>query len=92
MKGTSQSRRVKWVAGILVVATPAVAFAYVDPGTGAYVVQCVLALVGMVTFYATRPIRFLRILFARRSKSRSTGPISATAQPDQVTNSHHRLE
>lgn len=47
---------------------PALALAYIDPGTGAYVVQSVLAVVGIVVFYVSRPLRYVKDLFRRRAK------------------------
>jgi hypothetical protein len=65
------AKRLRWTVAVIALTSPAIAFAYVDPGTGAYVVQSIMALIGVVTFYATRPIRFLRNLLAWRNKPES---------------------
>jgi ABC-type bacteriocin/lantibiotic exporter with double-glycine peptidase domain len=39
---------------------PQTSFAYVDPGTGAYVVQALVALAGATVFYITHPLELLR--------------------------------
>jgi hypothetical protein len=44
---------------------PSVAYAYVDPGTGAYLVQLLFTVAGAVVFYVTRPIRHLKALLWR---------------------------
>jgi hypothetical protein len=58
--------RRRWLATIVVLSIPGVAFAYVDPGTGAYVVQSIMALVATATFYVARPIRYFRSLLKQR--------------------------
>jgi hypothetical protein len=66
VNGNVNTPGLRWRMAIAALVVPGIAFAYVDPGTGAYLVQSIMALVGIVTFYATRPFRFLRNLFARR--------------------------
>jgi hypothetical protein len=61
----------RWTMAAVTLVTPAIAFAYVDPGTGAYVVQSIMALIGVGTFYAMRPFRFLRNLLTRRKNAES---------------------
>jgi len=39
---------------------PNIAFAYIDPGTGTYFVQALLALVGAVVFYFTHPAHLIK--------------------------------
>jgi hypothetical protein len=70
-EGAAAARRLRWTVAVIALTTPAIAFAYVDPGTGAYIVQSIMALIGAATFYATRPIRFLRSLFRRGSNPES---------------------
>lgn len=50
---------------------PSVAYAYVDPGTGAYLLQLLIAVFGAVVFYASRPMQLLHLIrnfFSRRNK------------------------
>jgi hypothetical protein len=60
------ARHLRYTMAVIALTSPAIAFAYVDPGTGAYFVQSIMALIGAASFYAMRPIRFLRNLFAKR--------------------------
>jgi hypothetical protein len=69
--GVAQAKRLRWTVAVVALTIPAVAFAYVDPGTGAYLVQSIMAVIGAATFYAMRPIRFLRNLFTKRNKPES---------------------
>lgn len=39
---------------------PSLAFAYIDPGNGAYMVQALFTLVGAALFYLRHPIRTLK--------------------------------
>lgn len=61
-----------YAASVLVLAmTPTLAQAYIDPGSGAYMVQALFALIGAGLFYVRHPIRSLRALarwFARRGR------------------------
>jgi hypothetical protein len=41
---------------------PSLAYAYVDPGTGAYLLQLIIALFGAVVFYTTRPIQLFKLI------------------------------
>ena len=61
-----------WRLGILALAFPSLAFAYIDPGTGAYVVQGVIALLGTVVFYVTHPRGLAQRVFGRFFKGRSS--------------------
>jgi hypothetical protein len=70
-KGAAPARRLSCTVAGVTLMTPAIAFAYVDPGTGAYVVQSIMALIGVTTFYAMRPFRYLRNLLTRRNKPES---------------------
>lgn len=51
-----------WGLGVLILVMPGVAHAYIDPGTGAYAIQLLVALFGAFVFFATHPVRFLREL------------------------------
>ncbi len=44
---------------------PAVAYAYVDPGTGAYIVQAIIAVIASGLFFLRNPIRALKNLWKR---------------------------
>ncbi len=44
---------------IVVLAVPTDAFAYIDAGTGAYVLQVGASVVGTIVFYLSRPQRLL---------------------------------
>jgi hypothetical protein len=46
----------------LMLCLPQTSFAYVDPGTGAYVVQALVVLAGAAIFYITHPVELLRRL------------------------------
>ena len=56
---------------MLVLIFPTVAFAYIDPGTGAYVVQSVIAVCSAVVFYVSHPIRLIERAWARFVKGSS---------------------
>lgn len=56
-------------AGVLVACmgllSPGIAHAYIDPGTGAYLVQLLVTLMGAVAVYVMQPVRYLTALFRR---------------------------
>lgn len=52
-------RRLIWLSAVA-LCLPQTSFAYVDPGTGAYVVQALVALAGATVFYITHPLELLR--------------------------------
>ena len=62
----------KYIAVLISIAVyPSVAYAYVDPGTGAYLLQLLIALFGAVVFYASRPMQLFRLIrdfFSRKNK------------------------
>ena len=43
------------VFAMFLLCFPSVAFAYVDPGTGAYLLQLMIAIFGAAVFYVSRP-------------------------------------
>lgn len=50
---------------------PSTAFAYVDPGTGAYLLQLLITIFGAVMFYISRPVQLFRLVrefFSRKKK------------------------
>lgn len=48
--------------GLVLFLAPATAFAYIDPGTGAMMVQAILALIAAVIFYFRNPSQLWRDL------------------------------
>jgi hypothetical protein len=54
-----------WRLLLLGLAFPTLAFAYIDPGTGAYVVQGILALFAAVVFYIKHPRELFKRLLGR---------------------------
>lgn len=48
------------VAAILLF--PGTAFAYVDPGTGAYFLQLLIAIFGAAIFYISRPVQLFKLI------------------------------
>lgn len=57
--------------GLLAACTPQVSLAYVDPGTGAYLVQGLAALAGAVAFYISHPRELLRRMREKLTRGRS---------------------
>ena len=53
------SKKLIWLSAVA-ICLPQTSFAYVDPGTGAYVVQALVALAGATVFYVTHPLELLR--------------------------------
>ena len=45
-----------------------IAFAYIDPGTGAFLIQTLVAIGATVIFYLGWPIRFIKSLFNKKKK------------------------
>ncbi len=50
----------KILLAIWLLALPNLAFAYIDPGSGAYFLQLLMALVGAVVFYITHPAQLIK--------------------------------
>lgn len=56
---------------VLFCATPSLAYAYIDPGTGAYVVQALFALIVAGLAFIRHPLKSLKALWERlRRKDR----------------------
>lgn len=55
---------------MLALCLPQTALAYIDPGTGAYLVQGLAALVGAVAFYVSHPAELIRRLKEKLTRSR----------------------
>lgn len=47
---------------------PGTAHAYVDPGTGAYLLQTIIAVFGAIVFYVARPVELFRLIRAYFTK------------------------
>ncbi len=58
---------------ILFCTTPSMAFAYIDPGTGAYVVQALFALIVAGLAYIRHPLRALKALWNRLRRNKLSG-------------------
>jgi hypothetical protein len=67
----------RWVLIALVLAmAPGAAMAYIDPGSGAYMVQALFALVAAGLFYARHPIRSLKAFWRWVCRRPATDPLS----------------
>lgn len=53
---------------VLLALLPLQAYAYVDPGTGAYIVQALIALVAAASFYVRHPIKAIKALWKRLTR------------------------
>jgi hypothetical protein len=79
----------RFVAVVVVLAmAPTLAFAYIDPGNGAYMVQALFALMGAAFFYLRHPIRTLKSAwrwtldrFKQSSEASEAADPAATAHP-----------
>ena len=56
---------------LLALCLPQTALAYIDPGTGAYLVQGLAALAGAVVFYVSHPAELLRRLKEKLTRGRN---------------------
>ena len=45
------------------------AFAYIDPGAGAFILQSIIAFLGIVSFYLGYPIRIIKSFFKKKDKN-----------------------
>jgi len=70
-EGVGVTRRLICVS-VLILCLPETSFAYVDPGTGAYLVQALLALAGATIFYVTHPLELLRRIKAKLLKVKAS--------------------
>ena len=48
------------------------AFAYIDPGTGAFIIQTLIAVMGAIVFYLGYPIRLLKRFFKKKKTKNKT--------------------
>ena len=76
MKNGFQGLRIAGTVAIISL-TPGLAWSYIDPGNGAYVVQLLFTVAGAALFYIRHPIRFLQAVwnwcFSRDSKGEHSG-------------------
>jgi len=56
--------------GLAALCMPRPSLAYIDPGTGAYLVQGLAALVGAVAFYISHPAELFRKLKEKLTRGR----------------------
>ena len=72
------------IAGAVVffALAPSLAWSYIDPGNGAYVVQLLFTLVGAALFYIRHPVRFFYALrnWLFRRDSGGTEPLGEAAE------------
>lgn len=59
----SMQKKIKVALYLLLL--PNLAFAYIDPGTGAYFIQVLFALIGAVIFYVAHPAQFIAFIKAK---------------------------
>lgn len=60
--------------GFLMLLFPGTASAYVDPGTGAYLLQLLITIFGAVMFYISKPGHFFRLIkeyFSNKIKNKN---------------------
>lgn len=65
------SNKIFIFAATFILLFPSTAFAYVDPGTGAYLLQLLITIFGAVMFYISRPVQLFRLVrefFSRKKK------------------------
>jgi hypothetical protein len=64
------SKRLLTLVGVVLI-LPGTAHAYVDPGTGAYLLQLLIAVFGAIVFYVSRPLelfKLIRAYFTKKNK------------------------
>ncbi len=45
------------------------AYAYIDPGAGAFILQAIIAFFGVVAFYLGYPIKIIKSFFKKKDKN-----------------------
>ena len=50
---------------IIILCIPSNAYAYIDPGTGSFIIQSILAIGGAIMFYLGYPIRILKNIYKK---------------------------
>jgi hypothetical protein len=71
---TMRSKPPRWLLIFAALTVPTLAFAYIDAGTGAYVVQGIVAFGAIAAYYITRPFRVIKHWLRRRPKTDLSGP------------------
>jgi hypothetical protein len=86
----SKCSRSRFVAVVVILAVaPGAAMAYIDPGSGAYMVQALFALVGAALFYLRHPIRSLKTLWLWISRRSSRSEQSPSVGESELSESEH---
>lgn len=69
---------------LLFALAPSLAWSYIDPGNGAYMVQLLFTLVGAALFYIRHPVRFFHALrnWVFRRNSSESDSLGAPAEVD----------
>lgn len=57
------------------------AYSYIDPGTGSFIIQSILAIGGAIVFYLGYPIRILKNIYNKIFKKELT---SSKSEEDQI--------
>lgn len=52
------------------------AYAYIDPGTGSFIIQSILAIGGAIVFYLGYPIRIIKNVYYKIFKKNSKNSLS----------------
>jgi len=63
---------------------PSLAWSYIDPGNGAYMVQALFTLAGAALFYIRHPLRFFRALRQWVFGARSTGTSTEVRESAEI--------
>jgi amino acid permease len=66
---------------IIMICIRSNAYAYIDPGTGSFIIQSILAIGGAIVFYLGYPIRFLKNIYNKIFKKKIT---SSKSEEDQI--------
>jgi hypothetical protein len=93
MKLSGLSRTRFALVALMLGLTPAAAMAYIDPGSGAYMVQVLFTLAAAAFFYVRHPIRSLRALWnwmTNRWKQEARPSQTAVAASSSRTSEEHR--
>jgi AmiR/NasT family two-component response regulator len=71
---TMRSKPPQWLVILTALTVPTLAFAYIDAGTGAYVVQGITAFAAISAYYIKRPFRMIKHWLRRRPKTDLSEP------------------
>jgi len=50
---------------IIILCIPSNAYAYIDPGTGSFIIQSIIAIGGAIVIYLSYPIRILKNIYKK---------------------------